>query len=202
MGKICTTASNTTVYNSTSEETASANATQKSPFPEKIFCDSYTEWTTWSICNRNCMQTRVRKCRIKDTCGKSRFKEKQPCKHRFHECPNHSFKIIGSSLRNRRIEDRLYDIFYHPWTAWTVCNSDCKTRRRRKCKTDICTGGFLEEEKSCENTSKCNKILSLHVKNPPPQRQGCKFNVNLMCELIQLLIVTVITYLLLYFRKT
>ncbi|XP_062612088.1 serine protease 33-like [Saccostrea cucullata] len=162
---------NATVDNNSTNSGTFSNTTSNSPFPEKIFCDFYTEWTNWSKCNRNCMQTRMRKCRKKDVCGKSRFKEKQSCKHHTRQCPDHSFKIIGSSLRNRRIEDRLYDIFYHSWTAWTACSGDCKTRRRRKCKTDICTGGFLEEEKSCKSTSKCNKIMSFHVKNRPKNRK-------------------------------
>lgn len=148
------------------------NVIDPSLFPEKIFCNFYTEWTTWSRCNKKCIQKRKRKCRKKDVCGKSSLEDKRACTNQSHKCLNHKLIIMNSSDRNRRIEDRLYDIFFHSWSAWSSCNSDCKRRRRRKCKTEICTGGFLQEERSCANTSDCKRIMSLQV-HSNKSKKGC-----------------------------
>lgn len=165
-------AENCTATANNSLDVNSTSANDNTLFPEKIFCNFYTEWTTWSRCNEKCMQTRMRKCRKKDVCGKSRFKERQICSHSTYQCPDHTFTIINSNSRNRAIEDRLYDIFFHPWSKWSPCSDDCKTRRRRRCKTDICAGGYLEEEKSCKTTSDCKKMSLQVKKRSPNKKQG------------------------------
>lgn len=159
------------------------NVIDPSLFPEKIFCNFYTEWTTWSKCNKKCIQKRKRKCRKKDVCGKSSLEDKRACTNQSHKCLNHKLIIMNSSDRNRRIEDRLYDIFFHSWSAWSSCNSDCKRRRRRKCKTEICTGGFLQEERSCANTSDCKRIMSLQV-HSNKSKKGCDIIVSYLCKFI------------------
>ncbi|KAK3103830.1 hypothetical protein FSP39_022242, partial [Pinctada imbricata] len=131
-----------------------------------MFCNYYTNWTPWNKCNKHCMQTRKRKCKDKKVCGKARFKEKRTCQ-RGKKCPNHVLKIMGSSIRNRRIEDRLYDIFYKPWTEWYPCNRKCVRRRRRRCKRlNICAGGYLEEQRPCSKTENaCKKVYTLVTKS-------------------------------------
>ncbi|KAJ8318903.1 hypothetical protein KUTeg_003994, partial [Tegillarca granosa] len=131
---------------------------------DKMFCNNYSEWTSWGRCSKSCQQSRKRKCKKPESCGRSFFKEKRPCKKRRGGCPLFSYIIFGSNRKNRK---NMYDMFYKPWSSWSPCSSACKSRRRRKCmKPTVCSrNGYLEEEKTCKSAknSKCLKMYTFET---------------------------------------
>ncbi|VDI27901.1 chymotrypsinogen B-like [Mytilus edulis] len=130
-----------------------------------LFAKSYSPWTGWSKCNQHCQQTRKRKCISPKTCGRSRIKEKRKCKRKKGNCIVTSYKVHNSTEKNNRLVDNLYDLFYNPWTSWKACNNRCIRKRRRMCKTTICEGGYLEEERKCVPIGgKCKKSFVIQGK--------------------------------------
>ncbi|KAH9513119.1 hypothetical protein Btru_035903, partial [Bulinus truncatus] len=114
-------------------------------------CEKYNEWSKWSACTRKCDQTRVRRCRIPEECGRSWVKEKRTCIQEKGTCYPLTYKVIGMQKRNRLIEELLYDILYNQWTAWGPCTRSCRQRRQRECKQkSICVRSYIQEERRCQ----------------------------------------------------
>ncbi|KAI8797433.1 suppressor of tumorigenicity 14 protein, partial [Biomphalaria glabrata] len=108
-------------------------------------CEKYNEWSKWSSCTRKCDQTRVRRCRIPEECGRSWVKEKRTCIQEKGTCYPLTYKVIGMQKRNRLIEELLYDILYAQWTAWGPCTRSCRQRRQRECKQkSICVRSYIQ----------------------------------------------------------
>nr|KAI8765443.1 suppressor of tumorigenicity 14 protein-like protein [Biomphalaria glabrata] len=126
-------------------------------------CEKYNEWSKWSSCTRKCDQTRVRRCRIPEECGRSWVKEKRTCIQEKGTCYPLTYKVIGMQKRNRLIEELLYDILYAQWTAWGPCTRSCRQRRQRECKQkSICVRSYIQEERRCQFPgSQCEHRFSL-----------------------------------------
>ncbi|XP_067673139.1 acrosin-like [Haliotis asinina] len=126
---------------------------------DNILCEYYSPWSRWSTCNRKCEQTRVRRCRRQQHCGKTWLKEKRICKRRRGGCSVLSYQVYGFRRRNRYIEQLLYDLLYDSWTEWGACSRTCKQRRTRKCAVhSVCSKSYIQEERRCSAAgSRCER---------------------------------------------
>ncbi|XP_059142680.1 plasminogen-like [Physella acuta] len=128
-----------------------------------VLCDKYHEWSRWTECSRKCDQTRTRRCRVPEDCGKSVFKEKRTCTREDGICNPISYKVVGKQKRNRLIEEILYDLLYSTWGEWDNCTISCRQRRQRTCiKKSICARSYIQEERRCQPTNmRCEHKFSL-----------------------------------------
>ena len=154
--------------------TSSNNTTDKrirqSGQSEKFLATVYHQWTSWSECNRKCLQSRKRICRKKHHCGESYIKEKRSCKSG-NNCPQKAkknrIKLLGLRKNGKLVKEILYKILYGAWTPWSVCSRSCKKERRRNCiQSVMCGDSYLHEERDCHRGRKvCRKqyILRTYV---------------------------------------
>lgn len=156
-------------FNISSKNTTDRKSRQ-SVESEQFLASVYHQWTTWTECNRKCLQSRKRECRKKHHCGDSYIKEKRSCKSG-NNCPpkakKNRIKLLGLRKNGKLVKQILYKILYGAWTSWSVCSRSCKKERRRNCIQPVmCGDSYLHEERDCHRGRRvCRKqyILRTYV---------------------------------------
>ncbi|XP_066586306.1 coagulation factor X isoform X2 [Prorops nasuta] len=133
----------------------------------------FTNWSEWSVCDRHCMQNRVKRCRTKTVCGTTVLREERVCEHkrkgrkrrcngreqrRGHRRKDKNFHIVQTSKeaepkqgrrRNKDAKEHASNL-YGKWSKWSSCTRLCTTQRHRWCrKPGICGRDVIRESAYC-----------------------------------------------------
>ncbi|XP_013386306.1 plasminogen [Lingula anatina] len=122
----------------------------------------YSQWSSWSKCNKRCKERRTRQCIKKDVCGNSVIKERRACWRPNFRC---KIRLNNRSPLGKHMEDLMFDIFYRSWSEWSPCSKQCRRHRTRACAFKaFCKHTSIEEEGSCGTPGKCD-LRNSPVKN-------------------------------------
>lgn len=126
----------------------------------------YAEWTEWSKCSRKCRQRRFRRCLPGSLRNCKDKKQVRQCTG--HRCTapgtipeeRRSSNKTASATKNFKVLYHLQPFVYGPWSEWTPCTKNCRTRRYRPCVMPlICGKTVLQEDALCYAEGSTCEIL-------------------------------------------
>ncbi|XP_058802251.1 transmembrane protease serine 7-like [Phymastichus coffea] len=149
----------------------------------------YTNWSDWSVCDRYCQQNRVKRCQLRERCGRTILREERVCEHgglrKNSRCKHHQrraarrkpkrFRIVqipeeAKPRHGRGKQGDNKDWFkghYGKWSKWSSCTRSCTTQRHRWCRIPgLCMKDVIRQTAYCYfQGSYCQKWIRRKFRN-------------------------------------
>ncbi|CAB0034188.1 unnamed protein product [Trichogramma brassicae] len=140
---------------SSNNETTTTTTTSSSNVDSR---SEFTDWSDWSVCDRNCMQNRIKKCRAPSQCANSllrvndevRAARKGSRRKHHHQQQYHRRKGKNELLQDDDGGGRTPQDEYGKWSKWSSCTRSCTTQRLKWCKIPgLCAKDVVRQTAYC-----------------------------------------------------